>query len=191
MTVRSFIEENKGLESVVLPDLKQYWNIHNKEREKLTDLINDWVRPVIYDREESKSRNIENLPPFNFAQLTPEETSFNYFEPNYLTLYPNAAYPFYEDEPLWVMPTLKYDFIWDFTMSPEQDTVASILNKPLNNKAVTDEQIKYVLDIISENPQILIEIQFTPDSLMRLMEKNHTLATDILLRISKHIIFQE
>ena len=76
-------------------------------------------------------------------------------------------------------------------MSPEQDTVASILNKPLNNKPVTDEQVKYILDIISENPKILVEIQFTPDSLMRLMEKNHTLATDILLKISKHIIFQE
>jgi hypothetical protein len=190
--VRNFIEENKSLDTLTLPDLKQYWNIHNKEREKLSDLINDWVRPVIYDKEESlKTKNIENLPPFNFSQLTPEETSFNYFEPNYMTIYPNSSYPFYEDEPMWIIPTLKYDFIWDFTMSPEQDTVASILNKPLNNKQVTEEQIKYVLDIIADNPNILVEIQFLPETLMKLIEKNHTLATDILLRISKHIIFQE
>jgi hypothetical protein len=176
----------------VLPDLKQYWNIHNKEREKLSNLINDWVRPVIYDREEiQKNKNIENLPPFNFSQLTAEETNFNYFEPNYLTLYPNSTYPFYEDEPLWVMPTLKHDFIWDFTMSPEQDTVASILNKPLNNKPINEEQIKYILDILSENPKILVEIQFTPDDLMKLIEKNHTLATDIFLKISKNIIFEK
>lgn len=158
----------------------------------MNNLINDWVRPVIYDKEEmNKNKNIEVLPPFNFSQLTPEETSFNYFEPNYLTLYPNSSYPFYEDEPLWIMPTMKYDFIWDFTMSPEQDTVASILNKPLNNKTITEEQIKYVLDIIAENPKILVEIQFTPDNLWKLIEKNHTLATDIFLKISKHIIFQE
>ncbi len=171
----------------MIPDLKQYWNIHNKEREKYSDLINDWIRPVIYE----DTRNVENSLPFNFSCLTPEETSFNYFEPNYLTLYPNSSYPFYEDEPMWIIPTLKYDFIWDFTMSPEQDTVATLLNKPLNGKHITEEQTKYVLDTISENPKILVEIQFTPDSVMKLTEKNHNLATDILLRISKHQIFQE
>lgn len=147
---------------------------------------------MIYDKEDIlKSKNIENLPPFNFSQLTPEETNFNYFEPNYMTLYPNSTYPFYEDEPMWVMPTLKFDFLWDFTMSPEQDTFASILNKPLNNKPITEEQIKYVLDILTENPKILVEVQFTPDDLMKLIEKNHTLATDIFLKISKHVIFEK
>lgn len=192
MTVRQFIDENKGLETLVLPDLKQYWNIHNKEREKLSDMINDWIRPVIHDRDEiQRNKNIENLPVFNFSQLTPEETSFNYFEPNYLTIYPNSTYPFYEDEPMWIMPTLKYDFLWDFTMSPEQDAVASILNKPLNNKVITEEQMKYVLDILAENPNILAEIQFTPDNLMHLIEKNPNFAAEILLKISKNIIFEE
>jgi hypothetical protein len=92
---------------------------------------------------------------------------------------------------MWIMPTLKYEFVWDFTMSPEQDTVASILNKHLNNKQITDEQIKYVLDVLSENPNILVEIQFTPDNLMKLIEKNPNLATEIFLKISKSIIFQE
>jgi len=131
------------------------------------------------------------MPVFNFSQLTPEETSFNYYEPNYLTIYPNSSYPFYEDEPMWIMPTLKYDFLWDFTMSPEQDAVASILNKPLNNKNITEEQMKYVLDILSENPNILAEIQFTPDNLMQLIEKNSNFAAEILLKISKNIIFEE
>ena len=104
MTVKAFIDENRGLETLILPDLKQYWNIHNKEREK-TNLINDWIRPVIYDREGQQDNNrdeshkkSENCQPFNFSNLFPEETSFNYFEPNYLTLYPNSTYPFYEDE---------------------------------------------------------------------------------------------
>jgi hypothetical protein len=25
-------------------------------------------------------------------------------------------------KPIWIVPTLKYDYLWDFTMSPEQDT---------------------------------------------------------------------
>jgi hypothetical protein len=158
----------------------------------MSTMLNDWVRPVIYDKEESeRNKNVESLPPFNLTQLTPDEVSLNYFEPNYLTFYPNATYPFYEDEPMWIIPTLKYDFVWDFTMSPEQDTVSSILNKPLNGKPITEEQIKYVTNIIAENPNILVEIQFTPESLMKLIEKNDELATDILLKISKHIIFQE
>lgn len=179
------------MDTLIIPDLKQYWSIHNKEREKLSNLINDWVRPVLYDREDSQKKNIEYMDPFNFGQLTPEEISFNYFEPNYLTLYPNSSYPFYEDEPLWIMPTLRYDFIWDFTMSPEQDTVTSILNKPLNNKPLTEEQMKYVLDILSENPNILVEIQFTPENLMHLIEKNANFAEEIFIKISKSIIFQE
>lgn len=60
-------------------------------------MVNDWIRPVIYDKEE-KPKNLEYMQPFDFTQLTPEETSYNYFEPNYLTLYPNSTYPFYEDE---------------------------------------------------------------------------------------------
>lgn len=76
-------------------------------------------------------------------------------------------------------------------MSPEQDTVASILNRPLTNKSVNEEQIKYVLDILSENPNILVEIQFTPDNLMSLIEKNQQFATEIFFKISKCVIFQE
>jgi len=31
----AFFDENKNLENVIIPDLKQYWNISNKEREKV------------------------------------------------------------------------------------------------------------------------------------------------------------
>jgi hypothetical protein len=65
----------------------------------MSNLTNDWIRPVIFEKDENyKSKSIEYAPPFNFTQLTQEETSFNYFEPNYLTLYPNSTYQFYEDE---------------------------------------------------------------------------------------------
>jgi hypothetical protein len=87
------------MENLVIPDLKQYWNIHNKEREKLGNMTNDWIRPVIYEQEENnKHKNLEHMPLFDLTQLTSEEISLNYFEPNYLTLYPNSNYPFYEDE---------------------------------------------------------------------------------------------
>lgn len=53
---------------------------------------------MIYDRDPAFKQKIENMPPFNLANLSPEEISLNHFEPDYLTYYPNANYPFYDDE---------------------------------------------------------------------------------------------
>ena len=102
---------------------------------------NDWIRPVLYETEKgnkmtnknflnnnfssgSASSNINtNSEPFNFTNLSKEELSFNYYEPYYMTMYPNnETYPLYDDEPIWVMPGLNFEFLWDFTLSPEQNT---------------------------------------------------------------------
>jgi hypothetical protein len=61
----------------------------------------------------------------------------------------------------------------------------------MNNKHITEEQVKYILEVLSDNPKILVDIQFTPENLMKLIEKNHNLATEIFLKISKSEIFQE
>ncbi len=83
------------------------------------NLTGEWIRPVIYENIDVKK---DSQSPFNFTTLRKEEISFNYFEPNYMTFYPNSSYPFYDDEPIWIMPGLNFDFIWDFTLSPEQNT---------------------------------------------------------------------
>lgn len=190
--IKAFKEETiKNNETVEIPDLKQYWNAHYVSTGKQGNEINDWIRPVIYDKGEDKKKDIDTMPLFNLSHLSQEEVSFNFFEPNYLTYYPNSNYPFLEDEPMWIIPTLKYDFIWDFTMSPEQDNLSAILNRPLNNKPITDEQITYALEIIGNNPNILKEIHFTPDSLMKMVDKKDQFASDILLKISTHVLFQE
>jgi len=155
-------------------------------------MIDEWVRPVLYDWEENKKRaNSENCPPFNLSNLDPQEITINHFEPNYLSLNPNTSYPLYEDEPIWIIPTLKYEFMWDYNMSPEEDSVLTILYKPLNNKMPTDEQMKYVLDIFNENPNFIAEIQFSPENLMKLIEKNSNFATEIFFKISNSEYFQE
>lgn len=191
MTIKNYIEETKALEDIKLPDLNQYWRMHNTTKEKGTSSINDWIRPIIYDKSNQDIQSPETMPLFDLTQLTPEEVSFNYFEPNYLTYYPNTNYPFYEDEPMWIIPTLKYDFIWDFTMSPEQDTISSLLNRILKNKVLTEEQNSYVLEVIGENPNILKEINFTPESMIQLIEKNEDLATEILCKIGRHNSFEK
>ena len=194
MSIKEFIENNQNNEDIKLPDMVQLWKNYNITKEKVSKEINDWIRPVIYDNNNGINnieKSPENLPLFDLKQLSTEEISYNYFEPNFLTYYPNSNYQFYEDEPMWVLPTLKYDFIWDFTMSPIQETLSNLLNRPLKNKNLTEEQINYILETIGENPNILKEINYTPDSLMKLIEKNDDLATQILLKISNHNGFED
>ena len=195
MSIKEFIENNQNNEEIKLPDMEILWKNYNITKEKVSKEINDWIRPVLYDNNNNGINNIEkspeNLPLFDLKQLSPEEISYNYFEPNFLTYYPNSNYQFYEDEPMWILPTLKYDFIWDFTMSPIQETLANLINRPLKNKNLTEEQVNYILETIGENPNILKEINYTPDSLMKLIEKNDDLATQILLKISNHNGFED
>ena len=195
MSIKEFIENNQNNEEIKLPDMELLWKNYNITKEKVSKEINDWIRPVLYDNNNNGINNIEkspeNLPLFDLKQLSPEEISYNYFEPNFLTYYPNSNYQFYEDEPMWILPTLKYDFIWDFTMSPIQETLANLINRPLKNKNLTEEQVNYILETIGENPNILKEINYTPDSLMKLIEKNDELATQILLKISNHNGFED
>jgi len=69
--------------------------------------------------------------------------------------------------------------------------VLTILYKPLNNKIPSEEQMKYVLDIFQENPNFIAEIQFSPENLMKLIEKHSNFATDIFFKISNSEYFQE
>ena len=193
ISIKEFIETYSN-DEIKVPDMQSYWKNHNTTKEKITKEINDWIRPVIYDNNgniNNLSKSPENMPLFDITSLSNEEINFNYFEPNILTYYPNSNYPFYEDEPMWILPTLKYDFIWDFTMSPVQENLNNLINRPLKNKSLTDEQISYILETIGENPNILKEINFTPDSIMKLIEKNDDLATQILFKISDYNGFED
>ena len=191
MIIKDYITQNESLDNVDTPDLSSYWEAYNNSKGKAKSPVNHWVRPIIYDRKESDAHKIESQPPFDFSQLTSEEASFNYFEPNYMTYYPKTNHCFIDEEPMWIMPTLNYDFVWDFTMTPEQDNVASIINKPLNDKPLNEEQMAYALEVIEKNPNVLKEINFTPESLMKLVDKDVNFAEKILLKISKANIFEE
>ena len=93
----------------MIPDFNQYFNISSKEKEKVILLffiyfsnkfndLNDSIRPVIYEKDNMNKQKIENVPPFDFSGLSPEELNLNHFESNYLSYYPNGNYQFYDDE---------------------------------------------------------------------------------------------
>ena len=175
-TIKSLIQENSEIE---IPDLKKYYEKYNKSTEKIPKIINDWIKPIIY--ENSPNKNL-----FNLSQLTPKEVSFNYFEPNYMSYYPNIQYPFFDNEPMWIMPSLKHEFIWDFNQS--KDKVFSYLFH-MNN--LNQEKINFCLNEIEHNPILLKEINFNSIKMMELIEINQDFAFELLIKISKNTIFEE
>ena len=212
ITVHDFIENGKNMENFQIPEneIKQYWRMHESHKDKCIQEKSDFISPVLYDNSDlnlnkenndnnnninndvtKNMKNLENMPNFDISKMSPEELNFDSVEPNFLTYYPNSNSEFFNEEPMWILPTLKYDYIWDFTMAPIQDTLSNLLNKPLKNKSLNEEQINFVLETIEENPDILKEIGFKPDNLFELMEKNDTLATNILCKIADHPGFEE
>ena len=202
ITIREYIENGKNCENIEIPEseLGQYWRMHDAHKDKCIQKNNDLISPVLYDNTDNDNGNNdvtqneksqETMPAFDISKMSPEELNFDSFEPNFLTYYPNSNQQFYNDEPMWILPTLKYDFIWDFTMAPIQDILANLLNKPLKNKSLNEEQSNYIIEIIEENPNILKEIGFTPNNLFDLIEKNESLATDIFFKLSNHNGFED
>ena len=205
VTIREYIENGKNLENIEISetDMDQYWRFHDSIKDKCIQDNNDWISPVLYDNSENENSNNNNndvtqneksqetMPVFDISKMSPEELNFDSFEPNFLTYYPNSNQQFYNEEPMWILPTLKYDFIWDFTMAPIQDTLSNLLNKPLKNKSLNEEQFNFIIETIEENPNILKEIGFKPDNLFDLIEKNELLATEILYKLSNHNGFED
>ena len=205
ITVKEFIETGKNLENITIPenDLKQYWRMHESHKENCIPNNGDFISPVLYDNNtETDINNINNdvrqninnpekMPAFDISKLSPDELNFDNIEPNFLTYYPNSNTQFYNEEPMWILPTLKYDFIWDFTMAPIQDTLSNLLNKCIKNKTLNDEQFNFVIETIEENPEILKEIGFKPENLFQLIDKNENLVVEILYKIANNEGFEE
>ena len=177
-TIKNILEEKLENENI---EIEKYYEKYNKSSEKIPKIINDWIRPIIY---ENKTENNNNL--FNLSQLTPKDVSFNYFEPNYMSYYPNNQFPFFDNEPLWIMPSLKHELIWDYNQN--KDKVYSYLHH-FNN--LNEEKIIFCLNEIEHNPILLKEINFNSIKMMQLIEVNQDFSFQLLMKISKNTIFEE
>ena len=184
--INTYIEDIEKNININIPNLEDYWKNYKNQTEKINKIINDWMRPIIYEKKENKNNKLYNL-----NQLTPIEVSMNYFEPNYMSFYPTINYPFYEDEPLWIIPTLKHNFIYDFYLTKEKDSISNILFKPFNNQIINQNEIDFIMNILNDNPNILSEINFNSEKFMLLIEKNDSFAFNILLKISNTNLFQD
>ena len=121
ITVQNYLNDNTKELKVNLFQLQIQWDNIYKEiiSSKNIDLKNnDNIRPVIYDRKKNDIKNIDNHNNSNLFNDNKENKidegfNFNYFNPNYLSYYPIKNNNFHNSEPIWLLPQLNHNFIWE------------------------------------------------------------------------------
>jgi len=55
----------------------------------------------------------------------------------------------------------------------------------LDDNSITNEEINYIISSINKRPNIIKNINLTPEQMMQLIEKDESLSSEILLIICK------
>ena len=122
ITVHNYLKDTtKGLK-IDLAQLLLQWNNFYKDilvNKNIALKTNDKIRPIIYDRKKSDIKNIDNHNDLNLINNKNKDNNiektlnFNYFNPNYMSYYPLNNNSFLNSEPIWILPQLKHNFIWE------------------------------------------------------------------------------
>ena len=86
------------------------------------------------------------------------------------------------NEPCWLIPMFKHNYVWE---NNTYDKISFLLNEILSNTPLTKEDNQYIVTTVSKNPNIIKNINFTPDQMMSLIEKDDILAFNILVVVCK------
>ena len=119
-TVKNYINESSKQLKINLLQVQMQWGQFYKEElaKKNIDLkTNDKIRPTIYDRKKSDIKNLDNHQNLNLINNSDDnniknEFNYNYFNPNYMSYFPNNN-NFFNSEPIWILPQLAHNFIWE------------------------------------------------------------------------------
>lgn len=124
ITVQNYLKDTTKELKIDLAQLLLQWNNFYKDiliNKNIALKTNDKIRPIIYDRKKSDIKNIDNHNDLNLINdknknkdNNIEKTlNFNYFNPNYMSYYPLNNNSFLNSEPIWILPQLKHNFIWE------------------------------------------------------------------------------
>ena len=121
LTVQNFLNDNTKELKTNLNELLLQWEKDYKEtlNDKNIDLkANDEIRPVIYDRSENDKKKLDKINNIDLLSENDEEKiekeiNFNYFTSNYMSYYPCNNSDFINSEPIWLIPKLSHNFIWE------------------------------------------------------------------------------
>ena len=131
------------------------------------------INPLVYEK-----KILDNSINKNNIDLKMKRESFNSFESNYMSYYPfKDNNSLFKNELYWISPMLKHNFIWE---NSSYEKVHFLLNQILNNTPLTKEENKYIISSINKNQNIIKCINFTPNKMMCLIEKDESLSFEIL-----------
>ena len=119
-SVKNYIQDNTKMVKINIPYMQMLYEKYNSEKNVNYKKTNDDVRHVLYDRKKSDIKNVDNHPNMDIANSinVKDELGFKYFEPNYMSFCPMNINSyngrnFFDLEPVWIMPCLKHNFIWE------------------------------------------------------------------------------
>ena len=167
------LENNKKLEEEINLEILKL----NKDKVKFLqkDL---YMNPILYEKKIIDKKNNDTK---NNIQLTSEEPFFHYFKSNYMSYY-DSSVKIFKNEPYWIFPMLNHNYIWE---NNTYDKISFLLNQILANTPLTKEDNKYIIATVNKNPNIIKNINFTPEQMMCLIEKDESLSFEILVVICK------
>ena len=126
ITVQNYLKDTTKELKIDLMQLIIQWNKCYKDilvNKNIYLKANDKLRPIIYDRKKSDIKNIDNHKDLNLFNDNnndnniEQELNFNYYNPNYMSYYPLNNNNFLNSEPIWIIPQLKHNFIWEKKMN--------------------------------------------------------------------------
>jgi hypothetical protein len=121
-SVKNYIQDNTKTVKINVHYIQMLYEKYNNELNKNGNnkKINDHIRHVLYDRKKSDIKNVDNHPKMNLVDSIniEDELGFKYFDPNYMSFCPmnvngSNGRNFFDLEPIWIMPCLKHNFIWE------------------------------------------------------------------------------
>ena len=119
----------------------------------------------------------------NIKKFASDENNLKYIESNYMSYYPlHLKEIIFKNELIWIIPGLKHNFIWENNCF---EKIRYLINQILDDNSITNEEINYIISSINKRPNIIKNINLTPEQMMQLIEKDESLSSEILLTICK------
>ena len=120
ITVQNYLNDNSRERNVNLNQIILQWDNYFKtvlNKNNINLKKDDKIRPIIYDRKKRDVINIDNHQNNNLSMNDDNNTiekgfNLNYFNPNYMSYHPMNN-KFINSEPIWLLPSLNHNFIWD------------------------------------------------------------------------------
>jgi len=138
------------------------------------------INPIVSEKKLSDNILIKQN---DIQKYSSDKNSLKYIEPNYMLYYPiNSKQFMFKDELIFILPYLKHNFIWENNCF---DKIRYLINQILDNGSITNDEIDYIISSIKKKPNIIKNINLTPQQMMELIEKDESLSFEILAIICK------